>query len=139
LENGGFPSSEQPQRVECCTTGSDDAEEVSGEVRFVSRADLETAELLYQSNLKGAGVERLDLMMLTKLVERLDLPVEQIRETVETFYINSPEGSDERLLATSAMLTLLSHADKSEIKDDMYEMLRSMVPQFHKLALVETH
>ena len=78
-------------------------------------------------------------MILKRLVERLDLPVVQIQEALQTFYSNSPEGSDEQLFATYIMLTLLSRASKSELKNDVYDKLRSMVPQFHKLVLVETH
>jgi hypothetical protein len=111
--------------------------------RLLERTDLsveqvrETAESLYQSSPSGSDAQQLALTILRRLLERTDLSVEQVRETAESLYGRSPEGSDEQLFATSIMLTLLSHADKSEIKNDVYDMLRFMVPQFHKLALVE--
>ena len=68
---------------------------------------------------------------------RTDLSVDFVWKTVERLYEGGPDGSDEQLFATSIMLNLLSHADKSEIKNDVYDKLRSMVPQFHKLPFVE--
>ncbi len=122
-----------------------DAWQLAGTIlmRLIEGSDLsveqvrETALSLYSWGLEGSDAWQLATTILTKLVERTDLSVEQKWKTAELLYGISPEGSDERLFATSVMLTLLSHADKSEIKDDVYDKLRSMVPQFHKLPLVE--
>jgi hypothetical protein len=111
--------------------------------KLVEKTDLsveqvwETAEFLYFRIDKESDAEQLGRTILRKLVERTDLSVEQKWTTVLSLDERSPEGSDEQLFATSVILTLLSHSNKSQVKNDVYGILRSMVPQFHKIALFE--
>jgi hypothetical protein len=95
------------------------------------------ATFLYNGRREGSGARRLAGTILRKLVERTDLSVGQKYEAATLLYSWNPERSEERLFATSVMITLLSHVERSGIKSDVYDMLRSMVPQFHKLPLVE--
>ncbi|MBA2679377.1 MAG: hypothetical protein H0U76_13385, partial [Ktedonobacteraceae bacterium] len=122
------------------STGSE-AQELATRIQreLVQRADLsveqvqETAVSLYRYSLEGSEAQELATRVLRELVQRSDLPVEQVWETAASLYRNSPDGSEARLLATSILLALLSNSDSLENKGDIYEILRTMVPQFHKL------
>jgi hypothetical protein len=74
--------------------------------------------------------------MLASLLQRPELSIDQTRQIAKSLYYSSPEGSEEELFATSILLALLSHTDNQR---DVYRILKRMVPQFHKLSLIEAH
>ena len=124
---------------------SSPAESKAGELagrllrELVQRSDLsveqvrETAASLYNYGRAESKDLELVVRMLRDLMERSGLSIEQRRETAESLYDYSPEGSEAKLLATSSLLALLSDSDGLENKGNMYEILRTMVPQFRKL------
>jgi hypothetical protein len=126
---------------DCSSIGELDARQpaVTSLVGLLERTDLslkqmwKTAESLYLRSSKRSNARRLATRILKQLMERMDLPVKMVWKTAESLYNQRFNGSEEQLFAVSMMLPILSHIDKSEIESDVYGMLRSMVPQFHKL------
>jgi hypothetical protein len=97
------------------------------------------AQFLYSRSSEGSAARQLATSMLTSLLERPDLSIEQAWQTAEFLYGRSSEGSEAKLFATSKLLALLSRANTNDNLGDVYGILRRMVPQFHKLSLIEAH
>jgi hypothetical protein len=106
---------------------------------LVKRSDLSvaqtwrTAESLYFRSPEGSEAQQQATGLLLDLVERPDLSVEQICQTAESLYFSSPEWSGAGQLATTLLLKQLSRSGQADNSRDIYPLLRSMVPQFHKL------
>ena len=115
-------------------------------VELVNRPDLtveqvrQTAEFLYKHSSElykrssnYSEEERLVARLLMELVKRSDLTVEQMRQTAVSLYNRSPEGSETQLLATTLLLKQLSYSGQTSNDQDVYPILRTMIPRFHKL------
>ena len=109
-------------------------------VAFVTTEDIlgiisrvEAAQVLYLYSPGGSEERRLATQMLSTLLQRPDLSVDQARQTAESLYQYNPEGSEERRLAMRMLLSLVQNCNLSGGWDEVYNILRQMVPQFHKL------
>jgi NACHT domain len=110
---------------------------------LLERSDLsveqvkQTTESFYHWIEQESRDKELARKVLKTLLGRSNLSVDQMGQIAESLYSYSPEGSDTRLFAASVILTLLSRPDKPKNESDVYYMLRDMVPQFHKISLVD--
>jgi hypothetical protein len=60
---------------------------------------------------KDSEAEQFTIFILTSLLQRPDLPIDQIRQTAESLYHNSAEGSETRELAISKLTSLFQWPD----------------------------
>jgi hypothetical protein len=95
-----------------------------------------TAESLYRRSPGGSEARELASRKLREILKRADLSGEQVCQTAISLYNRNLAGAETRLLVAIMWLIIFSRSDKPKIKDDVYPVLSSMVPQFHKLPRV---
>jgi NACHT domain len=95
------------------------------------------AESLYRYRAAGSQARQLATSMLTSLLQRPDLSIDQTCQSAVSLYQSSLAGSEAQLLATSILLSLLSHGNITDNQDEVYSILSTMVPQFHRLPPID--
>jgi len=91
--------------------------------------------LLYRQSAEDLEKRKLVTQVLSTLLQRSDLSVDQTRRIAESLCQQSAESSDEWKVALYRLLSLVQSHNLSGEWNYAYEILRRMVPYFHKLNL----
>lgn len=93
---------------------------------------------LIKSHARDLNAENPATMLLCILLARPDLSTDQAWETAIPLSFYSIEGSEDQIFAISTLLALISSSESvAKSKENVYSILRKMVPQFHKLQPIK--